>query len=89
MKWAGLVARGGDDIYIYDILIGKSQRKTQLWTPRYRGKDSTEIDIEEGVGCIQVAQDTIQWQGFRNTAMNFRVPEKNTQHLVQLNTSRF
>jgi hypothetical protein len=36
MRWAGHVARMGEERKVYDVLVGKPERKRPLGRPRYR-----------------------------------------------------
>jgi hypothetical protein len=43
-----------------------------------RWEDNIKMDLRkigiDGVNCIRVAQDRVQWRAFLNTAMNLQVP---------------
>jgi hypothetical protein len=77
MRWAGHIARMGEVIYAFKILVGKHEGKRPLETPRRRWegnirKDLTEMGGRVWNGCVTQKRD--QWQAAVNTAMNFRVP---------------
>jgi hypothetical protein len=50
MRWAGHVARMGERRGVYRVLVGKSEGKRPLGTPRGRWEDNIKIDLQE-VGC--------------------------------------
>ena len=78
MRWAGHVARMGDRIVVFRVLVGKPEGKRPLGKPRRRWDDNIKIDIQE-VGCggmdwIELAQDRDRWWALVNAVMNLRVP---------------
>jgi hypothetical protein len=46
---------------------------------RRRGEDNIKIDVKgtgyEGVNCIHLAQDRVQWRALLNPSMSLRVPK--------------
>jgi hypothetical protein len=53
MRWAGHVARKGEDRGVYRVLVGKAEGKRPLGRPRRRWKDNIKMDLQEiggGVG---------------------------------------
>ena len=50
MKWAGHVARMGEERGVYRVLVGKPEGRRQLWRPRRRWVDNIRTDLNE-VGC--------------------------------------
>jgi hypothetical protein len=48
-SWAGHVARMGEEIKVYKILVGKSDGKKPLGRPRRRWEDGIRIDLV-GIG---------------------------------------
>jgi len=50
MLWAGHVARLGESIGVYGVLVGKPEGKRPLGRRRYRWEDNIKIDLQE-VGC--------------------------------------
>ena len=62
LRWAGNVARMGEESGVYRVLVGKSKGRRPLGRPRRRWVDNISIDLQE-VGCgymdwIGLAQDT-------------------------------
>ena len=62
MRWAGHVARMGEERGAYRVLVGKPEGKRPLGRPRPRWVDNIMTDLRE-VGCgymdwIWLAQDT-------------------------------
>jgi len=61
MRWAGHVARMGEERVLYRVLLGKPEGKRTLGRPRRRRVDNIRMDLQE-VGCgymdwIGLAQD--------------------------------
>jgi hypothetical protein len=50
MWWAGHVARMGEGIKVYTVLMGKPERKRPLGRPRHRWEDGIRMDLRE-IGC--------------------------------------
>jgi hypothetical protein len=76
-RWAGNIARMGDTITAYRILVGKSEGKRPLGRQRHRWVDNIKMDLRE-IGCdgmdwIDLAQDRDKWRALVNTAMNLRL----------------
>ena len=76
MRWAGHVARMGDEVY--RVLVGKLEGKRPLGRPRRRWVDNIRVDLQE-VGCgyrdwIGLAQDMDSWRTLVSAVMNLRVP---------------
>jgi len=46
MRWAGHVARMGESIGVYRVLLGKTEGKRALGRPRLRWKDIIKMDLE-------------------------------------------
>jgi len=78
MRWAGHVARMGEERGVYMVLVGKPEGRRPLGRPRYRWVDNIGMDIQE-VGCgymdwIGLAQDRDRWRTLVGAVMNLRVP---------------
>jgi hypothetical protein len=62
----------------YRVLVGKSEEKRPLGRSRCRWENNVKILLREigwdGVDCIDLAQDTVQWRALVNAVMNLRVP---------------
>jgi hypothetical protein len=54
MKWAREVAHMKEmrNIYIYNIVVGKSEREKPLGRPRRRWEDNIGTDLREMVGKV-------------------------------------
>ena len=50
MRWAGHVARTGEERMVYRFLVGKPEGKRLLERPRRRWVDNIRMDLQE-VGC--------------------------------------
>jgi hypothetical protein len=61
MRWAGHVARRGEERKAYTVLVGKPEGKRPLGRPRHRWEDGIRMDLGEiglgGVDWIRLAQD--------------------------------
>jgi len=78
MRWAGHVARMGEERGVYRVLVGKPEGKRPLGRPRRRSVDNIRMDLQE-VGCgymdwIGLAQDRDRWQTLVSAVMNLQVP---------------
>ena len=47
MRWAGHVARMGERIGVYRVLVGKTEGKRPLGRPRRRWEDNIKMDLQE------------------------------------------
>ena len=78
MRWAGHVARMGEERGCIGSWWGKPEGKRPLGRPRRRWVDNIRMDIQE-VGCgymdwIGMAQDRDRWRTLVSAVMNLRVP---------------
>jgi len=78
MRWAGHVARMGEETAMYRVLVGKPEGRRPLGRPRRRWVDNIRMDLRE-VGCrymdwIGLAQDGDRWRRLVSAVMNLRVP---------------
>ena len=77
-RWAGHVARMGEERGVHRILVGKPEGKRPLGRPRLRWEDNIKMDLQEvGRGCgdwMELAQDRDRWRALVSTVMNLRVP---------------
>jgi hypothetical protein len=77
MRWAGLVARMGEERNVYKVLVGQPEGKRPLGRPRRRWEDGIRMDLREiglgGVDWIRLAQYWDRWQAVVSAVMNLRV----------------
>ena len=78
IRWAGHVARMGEERGVYSVLLGKPEGRRPLGRPRCRWVDNIRMDLQE-VGCgymdwIGLAQDRDRWWALVSAVMNLRVP---------------
>jgi len=78
MRWAGHVARMGEERGVYRVLVGKPEGKRTLGRLTRRWVDNIKMDLQE-VGCgymdwIGLAQDRGRWRTLVSAVMNLRVP---------------
>jgi len=78
MRWAGNVARMGEERAVYRVLVGKLEGRRPLGRLRRRWVDNIRMDLQEvGYGYmdwIGLAQDRDSWRTLVSAVMNFRVP---------------
>jgi len=78
MRWAGHVARMGEEMEVYKVLVGKPEGRRPLGRPRHRWVYNIKMDLQE-VGCgyndwIRLAQDRDRFWTLVSAVMNLRVP---------------
>ena len=78
MRWAGHVARMGEESGVYMVLLGKPEGKRPLGRPRRRWVDNIRTDLQE-VGCrymdwIGLAQERDRWRTLVSAVMKLGVP---------------
>ena len=78
MRWAGHVARMGEEKGMYRFLMGKPEGRRPLGRPRRRWVDSIRMALRE-VGCgymdwIGQAQDRDRWRTLVSAVMDLHVP---------------
>jgi hypothetical protein len=78
MRWAGYVARMGENRNVYRLLMGKPEGRRPLERPRRRWLDNIRMDlVEVGLGDVDwigLAQDRDRWRVLVNSVLNLRVP---------------
>src|SRR5215475_15456258 len=78
MRWAGHVARMGEDRDVHRVLVGRPTGKRPLWRPRRRWEDNIKMDLWEIGGgrgdWMELAQDGDRWRALVGTVRNFGVP---------------
>jgi hypothetical protein len=47
MRWAGQVARTGEGRGVYRVLVGRTERKRPLGSPRRRLEDNIKMNLRE------------------------------------------
>jgi len=78
MRWAGHVARMGEESVVYRVLVEKPEGRRPLRRPRRRWVDNIRMDLQE-VRCgymnwIGLAQDRDRWRTLVSAVMNLPVP---------------
>jgi len=78
MRWAGHVARMGEERGVCWVLVGKPEGKRPQGRHWRRWVDNIRMDLQE-VGCgymdwIELAQNTDSWRTIVSAVMNLRVP---------------
>jgi hypothetical protein len=78
MRWAGHVARMGEERNAYRLVVGKSEGKRPLGRSRRRWAENIKMDLLEigwgGVDWIRLGQDREKRRALVNAVMSLRVP---------------
>jgi hypothetical protein len=79
MRWAGYVARMGEERGVHRVLVGKPEGKRPLGRPGRRWEDNIKMDLQKVGGggrgdWMELAQDRDRWRALVGTVRNFRVP---------------
>jgi len=78
MRWAGHVARMGEDRGVHRVLVGKPEGKRPLRRPRRRWEDNIKMDLQEVGGgrgdWMELAEGRDRWRALVGTVRDFRVP---------------
>jgi hypothetical protein len=77
MRWAGHVARMGEERGVHRVLVGKPEGKRPLGSPRRRWEGNIKMDVR-GVGggrgdWMELAVDRDGWRALVSTVKNLRV----------------
>jgi len=78
MRWAGHVARMGEERAVCKVVVGKPEGRRPLGRPRCRWADNVRMDLQE-VGCVYMDsigldQDRDRWRTLVSAVMNLQVP---------------
>jgi hypothetical protein len=78
MRWAGHVARVGEERAVHRVLVGKPEGKRTLGRPRRRWEDNIKMDLQVFEGFrgewMELAQDRDRWWALVGKVRDFRVP---------------
>jgi hypothetical protein len=77
MGWAVYVARMGEKMNAYRIMVGNPEGKRPLGRKRRRWVDNIKMELREigwdGMDWIDLAQDRDHWRALVRAVMNLRV----------------
>jgi hypothetical protein len=86
MRWAGHVARMGEERKLYKVLVGKPEGKRPPGRRRRRWEDGIRMNLREigwrGVDWIRLAPDRDRWRAVVNAVMNLRFLRHGVSHSV-------
>jgi hypothetical protein len=78
MRWAGNIARMGENTNAYRLLVGKPDGNRPLGRQSRRWVDNIRMDLGEvewgDVDWIGLAQDRKRWRALVNSVLKLRVP---------------
>jgi hypothetical protein len=78
LRWAGHVARMGEERGAYRILVGRPEGRRPLGRHRRRWEENIKMDIREvgweDMNWIDLAQDRDRWRALVNAVMNLQFP---------------
>ena len=78
VRWAGHVARMGEDRGVHRVLVGKPEGNRPLGRPRRRWEDNIKMDLQEAGGSrgdwMVLAQDRGKWRALVGTVRDFQFP---------------
>ena len=78
MRWAGRVARMGEDRGVHRVLVGKPEGKRTLARQRRRWEDNIKMDLQEVGGgrgdWMELAHYRDGWRALVGMVRNFWVP---------------
>jgi hypothetical protein len=78
MRWAGHVARMGEERGVHSVLVGKPEEKRPLGRPRRRWEGNIKMDVQKVGGGrgdrMELAQDRDRWRALVSTVKNLWVP---------------
>jgi hypothetical protein len=78
MRWAGHVARMGEDRYVHRLLVGRPEGKRLLGRPGRTWEGNIKMDILEFGGgrgdWMELVQDRDRWRALMGMVRDFRVP---------------
>jgi hypothetical protein len=76
MRWAGHVARMGEERKVCKVLVGMPEGKRPLGRPRRGWEDGIRMDLREiglrGADWIRLSQDRDRWRAVVSAVMNLR-----------------
>jgi hypothetical protein len=77
IRWAGHVARMGEERKVYKVLVRKPEGKRPPGRSRRRWEDGIRINLREiglgGADWIRLAQNRDRWRAVVSAVMNLRV----------------
>ena len=78
LKWAVHVARMGNRIGVYRVLVAKPEGKRLFGRARLRWENNIKMDLQEvecgGMDWVELTEDRERWLALVNAVMNLRVP---------------